>query len=225
MATEVNKNLPKVINKIALPKFQELKDDDRSDAADTVRAWHDAIHNFSSNATRIFADPGKYKPQRLITLKTKYNRTGTIKPELKATRVQAADSVVKFMYGTVLKDTHACDACQKGNGLYDGYVVLNDLTPGCANCHYAGTANKCSLVTAKAQLSTPSSDRKRKSKDVPESAESTPSKRHRHRTKPSGSVGIVSGLIATAPTNVLRNLGDLFSAMADEKEAAMFGDD
>lgn len=90
-----------------------------------------------------------YQPQRLITLKTKYNRTGTIKPELKATRVQAADSVVKFMYGTVLKDTHACDACQKGNGLYDGYVVLNDLTPGCANCHYAGTANKCSLVTGK----------------------------------------------------------------------------
>ncbi|KAM6484082.1 hypothetical protein HDV62DRAFT_357341 [Trichoderma sp. SZMC 28011] len=50
------------------------------------------------------------------------------------------------MYGSVLKDNHACDACIKGNGPYSAYVALNDMSPGCANCHYAGTANKCSLI-------------------------------------------------------------------------------
>ncbi|KAL5088450.1 hypothetical protein Trisim1_006655 [Trichoderma cf. simile WF8] len=58
-----------------------------------------------------------------------------IRRTLRAT--QAADSIVKFMYGSVLKDNHACDACIKGNGPYSAYVVLNDMSPGCANCHYA----------------------------------------------------------------------------------------
>ncbi|KAK4070331.1 hypothetical protein Trihar35433_4798 [Trichoderma harzianum] len=63
------------------------------------------------------------------------DRMQDIRRTLRAT--QAADSIVKFMYGSVLKDNHACDACIKGNGPYSAYVVLNDMSPGCANCHYA----------------------------------------------------------------------------------------
>lgn len=53
------------------------------------------------------------------------------------------------MYGEELEDKKACKKCKANTGIFNAYVTLNAMSPGCASCHYGGQAKHCSLVTGK----------------------------------------------------------------------------
>ncbi|KAH6985526.1 hypothetical protein EDB80DRAFT_822386 [Ilyonectria destructans] len=87
---------------------------------------------------------------RFIELRSRQTKSGKVMP-VNVTRPQAADSLVKFMYGQENKGKQACQKCKDGTGAFNAYVTLDEMSPGCATCHYGGAAKHCSLVSGAAR--------------------------------------------------------------------------
>ncbi|KAH7109534.1 hypothetical protein EDB81DRAFT_833650 [Dactylonectria macrodidyma] len=105
----------------------------------TARWFYEAKNAFTAKAAIIFEPNADFSMRRFITLRPRQTKAGKVMPVMSLTRPQAADSLVKFMYGEELEDKKACKKCKDNTGIFNAYMTLNAMSPGCASCHYGVT--------------------------------------------------------------------------------------
>ncbi|KAH7120156.1 hypothetical protein B0J13DRAFT_568432 [Dactylonectria estremocensis] len=147
MASTVTFALPTDLDGVPIPSEENIDALDMSPEHTTARWFYEAKNAFTAKAAIIFEPNADFSMRRFITLRPRQTKAGKVMPVMSLTRPQAADSLVKFMYGGELEDKKACKKCKGNTGIFNAYVTLNAMSPGCASCHYGGQAKHCSLVT------------------------------------------------------------------------------
>ncbi|KAJ6444332.1 hypothetical protein O9K51_02726 [Purpureocillium lavendulum] len=111
---------PEKIGNVSLPDPQTLGGaTDLTEAENTARLLDEAL-----------------RPQRMITPAVTIEEGNQITREISVSSAQTADAVVKYVYGRKLAMPDACVSCRVGNGVFRRCVVLDAISPGCANCQY-----------------------------------------------------------------------------------------
>jgi hypothetical protein len=83
-------------------------------------------------------------------------RKGKSAPGLEDTKDRPSykEGGLLFVLGQERFGTRRCEHCQKGNGPFDGCVVMKDFMNGCcANCRYDEYQNRCRYEYGKSRYS------------------------------------------------------------------------
>ncbi|KAJ6781640.1 hypothetical protein PWT90_01390 [Aphanocladium album] len=84
------------------------------------------------------------QPKRLLTpnRRTSYDagvslvKTGQMRP-------RQAEGIIMYIYGDMKQPEDRCVDCKKGNGPFDGCVMLKQFAKGCATCNYGSAESAC----------------------------------------------------------------------------------
>ncbi|KAH7110147.1 hypothetical protein EDB81DRAFT_832370 [Dactylonectria macrodidyma] len=137
MASTVSFALPTDLDGVPIPSEENIDALDMSPEHTTARWFYEAKNAFTAKAAIIFEPNADFSMRRFITLRPRQTKAGKVMPVMSLTRPQAADSL----------DKKACKKCKDNTGIFNAYVTLNAMSPGCASCDYGGQAKHCSLVT------------------------------------------------------------------------------
>ncbi|KAH6973992.1 hypothetical protein EDB80DRAFT_742446 [Ilyonectria destructans] len=133
MASTVVFKLPDDLNGTPIPSEENVDPVDMSPANLFARLFYDAKASFTAKAAAIFDRDADFPMMRFIELRSRQTKSGKVMPVVNVTRPQAADSLVKFMYGQENKGKQACQKCKDGTGAFNAYVALDEMSPGL--CH------------------------------------------------------------------------------------------